>query len=56
MEHQRMEIICGKCHSVGAILKEDADPLCEHKQSPRVCNVCEPDWLERFLLKRLDNR
>ena len=50
-----MELLCGKCHGIGAIRKDDADPLCEHGEPPRICFDCDPTAIDRFLTRPLDN-
>lgn len=55
LESKRLELLCGKCHGIGAIRKDDADPLCEHGEPPRICFDCDPTAIDRFLTRPLDN-
>ena len=49
LEDRSLELQCGKCFGVGAIREEDRDPLCKHKEAPRLCEACDPNYIDRLL-------
>jgi len=48
-EDRSLKLDCGKCFGIGAVRDEDRDPLCEHKEPPRLCGDCDPKFLNRLL-------